>query len=88
MKKSQAASLFRVHKQASFAHVTKLWEGPISYTPALLVLQEKGYTFGRIPEPRIEQSRKWYAKKGSNVFVAQNPLDLLGVVTLHESVQT
>jgi hypothetical protein len=52
---------------------------PNVYNTALVILQRKGFSL------RFDESREsWYAKKGDWEFLADDPMQLLGLVAIYE----
>lgn len=55
--------------------------------PALFVLREKGYQLGAYDSSTEKYEQlTWYAKKGERLFIAYDPLTLLGVISLWENL--
>ena len=50
--------------------------------PAYLVLRGKGYRITRVVEENVET---WRAMKPGEEFIAEDPLSLLGLVSLYEA---
>ncbi len=50
--------------------------------PAYLALRAKGYSVRW--ERRKEQTEFWYAEKDGREFVAEGPIELLGIVSMFE----
>ena len=51
--------------------------------PAYLALLEKGYRVRQ--EKQSGEEEFWFATKGNCEFVAEGPIELLGVVTMYET---
>ena len=61
------------------------------YNTCLRIIREKGYGLnleGELDENEliIPESLTWYAEKGEFDFLADNPIELLGLVSLHEKI--
>jgi hypothetical protein len=56
-----------------------------TYNAALLVLQDKGYRLWLEPSDENEEEYgRWHAERDGRVFVAWDPLRLLGLVAIWE----
>lgn len=61
------------------------------YNPCLRIIREKGYKLdlqGELDEEGIiiPESMIWIAEKGEFDFLADTPIELLGLVSIHETV--
>ncbi|RZL12734.1 MAG: hypothetical protein EOO62_10250 [Hymenobacter sp.] len=63
----------------------KLTDAMNTYTPALATIGKLGYTIRLLDN---EESFDWEAKKGDDVFVASDPLRLLGLISLKAEYQS
>jgi len=53
--------------------------------PAYLVLVSKGFAVRNEPELNDDQKECWFAEKAGDQFVGDSPLQLLGLVAMHEA---
>ncbi|BBM84375.1 hypothetical protein [Candidatus Uabimicrobium amorphum] len=62
------------------------------YNTCLRIIRNKGYKLrleGELDEEEmiIPESLLWFAEKGEYDFLAANPIELLGLVSIHEHVE-
>lgn len=53
--------------------------------PALLILQNKGYEIGLEPNKNENEYETWWAEKENRLFIANDALTLLGLVSIWEN---
>ncbi|RYG60377.1 hypothetical protein EON80_24785 [bacterium] len=52
------------------------------FVPAYLALKQKGFT---VWEEGTAERETWYAEDATRLFIAEDPLSLLGLVAMHET---
>ena len=66
------------------ANYLKLSEAMNTYTPALLIIEKKGYQIRIIPSDDEYEIGDWVAYRDKCEFCASNPLSLLALVQIGE----
>ena len=65
----------------------KLADAFNTHNPALIVIEDMGFSFGIIPDEKSDEESEtgignWYAIKDDKEFIASDPLSLLGLITI------
>ena len=63
----------------------RLSEAPNTYNSALRIIKSKGYKIFLYPDARDEFYGDYWAIKGNQDFIAEDPLRLLGIITIWET---